>query len=76
LDFPDFTDRVIDFIEDEYQQGKLTPEQVERLEDLFGSSESSRATTLNMPIHQDAVAENGSGPMTPNAIRLHTGQRP
>jgi thymidine phosphorylase len=48
-DTPDFTDRVIDFIVEEYLSGKLTDAQVARLVQAFDQSRST-ATTVKIPV--------------------------
>jgi hypothetical protein len=51
----DFTDRVIDFIVEEYLSGKLTEAQVARLVQAFDRRDttSSTATTIKFPIHPE-----------------------
>ncbi len=51
-DIPDFTDRVIDFIVQEYLDGKLTEAQVARLVEAFDQSRST-ATTIKVPVMKE-----------------------
>jgi hypothetical protein len=53
----DLTDRIVDFLVEEHRDGKLTPEQVDKIVRAFcpgaTTRDSSTATTIKMAIMKD-----------------------